>query len=56
MKHCRLIGSASTGLDVVGYRGAGERGLSWELRGSAVNYHGNPRFHPHIAFKIANTS
>jgi hypothetical protein len=28
MEHCRLIGSASTGLDVVGYRGAGERGQS----------------------------
>jgi hypothetical protein len=30
--------------------------LIQEPRGSVINYPSNPRFHPSVAFKIANTS
>jgi hypothetical protein len=47
------FGSASAGFE---HRDARVRGRSREPRGSAVNYPGNPWFHPRVAFKLANTS
>jgi hypothetical protein len=56
MERRRSFGSTPLGRDMPDQRGAAPRGHAGEPRGSAVNYPGNPRFRPPVAFKIANTT
>jgi hypothetical protein len=37
-------------------RDSGSKGRGGELRGNAINYPGNPHFHPSVVFKIINTA
>jgi hypothetical protein len=56
MDHRCSFGPTSAEIEALGPQDDGVRGRSRELRGSAVNYPGNPRFRPRVAFKFANTS